>query len=182
MTRFPLPKERGQTVTRRSQDIQTTSEAAAARANFPEIVAKTLPEACLPPLSEEEERRMRVVELLEMTEKDTHATLICQKWHLTSLDAFFNHPISAIDPDLKSSVRLKPAHYSEHLVRKLWYIARETDVPPDRARRMLAQAVFSRLNDQGNKRNIHITVQDVDRVTKKIVSSPTLCSVSTTLF
>lgn len=105
-----------------------------------------------------------------MSHRDTYFSCIQNKWNLESLDSFFNHPISTINPELDSDVVLKPAHYSDHLLKKLWAIARDTKVPPPRVRYLLALAVHERLEEtKSGKRTLSITPRDADRVIEKLV-------------
>lgn len=105
-----------------------------------------------------------------MTHRETYFTCILRSWGLNSLDEFFDHPISTINPELDSDVVLKPGHYSDHLLKKLWAIARDTKVPPPRVRYLLALAVYERLEEtKSGKRTLSITPRDADRVIEKLV-------------
>lgn len=107
--------------------------------------------------------------------KDSAIKHIEETWNLESLDAFLDHPVSFIDPAIKSSynsVVLKPDVYSQHLLRKLWFICRTVKVSALFVRRLLALALIERLEDPnkgGRVKTLSIVVSDVDRVKEKLV-------------
>jgi hypothetical protein len=106
--------------------------------------------------------------------KDSLIKNIEGTWNLESLNVFLDHPVSFVDPTIKSSyasVILKPEIYSHHLLRKLWAICRTTKVSPIYVRRLLAIALIERLEEpkSGRVKILSIALSDVDKVKEKLV-------------